>query len=102
MNFSIKKHYFLSSFVFCICFTIRTCLYSNVWYPIFCHADRKLILCVLRGSKIFHLVLYDLGIIQVLLDVQILEKLENLPIFLVVPLFVVNLIVEARFFNLQD
>ena len=36
---------------------------------------------MLRGMEICRLVLYDLGIFQVRLDVQSLEKLESSPIF---------------------
>ena len=48
---------------------------------IFYLGDHKLIVHVRHGMGICHLVLYDLGIFQVPLDVQSLEKLENLPIF---------------------
>ena len=48
---------------------------------IFYLGDHKVIVHVRRGMGICHLVLYDLGIFQVPLDVQSLEKLENLPIF---------------------
>ena len=47
----------------------------------FYHEDRKLIFHVRRGMEICRLVLYDLGIFQVRLDVQSLEKLESVPIF---------------------
>ena len=47
----------------------------------FYHGDRKLTLHVRRGREICRVVLYDLGIFQVRLDVQSLEKLRSEPIF---------------------
>ena len=41
----------------------------------------KLIVRVRRDTSFYCLILFDLGIFQVLLYVQKLEKLENLPIF---------------------
>ena len=49
---------------------------SNFYYE-----DHNLIVHVRRGMDSFLLILYDHGIFQVPLDVQILEKFENLPIF---------------------
>ena len=52
------------------------CGLSNFYY-----GDHKLTVHVHRGTGICHLILYDLGIFKVPLDVQSLEKLENLPVF---------------------
>ena len=48
---------------------------------IFYHRDHEIILQVRRGTGIYLLILYGLGIFQVLLDAQSLKKLENLPNF---------------------
>ena len=45
---------------------------SNFYY-----GDHKSIVDVHRGTGICHLFFYDLGIFQVQLDLQSLEKLEN-------------------------
>ena len=50
-----------------------------------------------RGMDTYGLVLYDLGISQVLLDMQSLKKLENLPIFNFCLCLWLNLIVELVF-----
>ena len=47
----------------------------------FYHEDHKLIVHVRHGTGIYRLILFDLDIFQVLLGVQSLKKLENLPIF---------------------
>ena len=47
------------------------CVVSN-----FYQGDHKLIVHVRSGTSIYCLILYDLGILQVLLGVQSLEKLE--------------------------
>ena len=68
---------------------------------IFYHGDHKLFVHVRRGMCLCHLILYHLGIFQVPLDVQTLEKLENLPIFGLCFYLWLILIAEAQFYNLQ-
>ena len=68
----------------------------------FYHGYHKLIVHVRRGTGFYRLILYDLGIFQVLLDVQSLEKLKKLPILSFCFCLELTIIVEARFYNLQD
>ena len=55
-----------------------------------------------RGTCFYRLISIDLGIFQVLHDVQSLEKLKNLPILSFCHYLELTSIVEARFYNLQD
>ena len=52
------------------------CVVSNVY-----HVGHRLIVRVRRYTGIFRLVLYVLGVFQVVIDVQSLKKLENLLTF---------------------
>ena len=78
-EFSIKKHLLVTPF-FCVCFFLKDysfhCVACNL-YPV----GHTLIVRVRRGTDIYHLISYDLGIFQFLLDVQSLAKHEHLPIF---------------------
>ena len=60
-----------------------------------------LIVHVCRGTGIYRLILNDLGILQVPLNVQSLEKLENVQIFRLSLYLWLMSTEEVRFYNFQ-
>ena len=80
-EFSNQKTLFLGTLYFyCLLYNLRDYLFRCVVCN-FLNRDRKLFFHVRLGKEICRLVSYDLGIFQVRLAVQSLEKLESLPIF---------------------
>ena len=71
----LDNHHFL-----CLLYNWKGCLFRCVTFN-FYRVGHTLIVRVRRGTDIYCLILYDIGIFHVLLDVQSLEKLENLTIF---------------------
>ena len=100
--FSNQKTLFLGILYFlCLLCSLKgnlfQCVVSNVYRV--CH---KLIFRVHRYMGIFHLVLYVLDIVQVLLDVQNRQRLGNFLFFCLCFYFLWYLVGVTRFYNRRD